>query len=79
MLSALLVCLHTLKSNEKGGTDPELRFCALLGFGYKFNSLTDENNELAVAFATIFNTARKFRVVTILQAWFPFLRKFVRP
>ncbi|KAI5119364.1 hypothetical protein M0805_008519 [Coniferiporia weirii] len=46
----------------------------LAGFGYTFNSLTDESNELALAFASVFTTARKFRVITILQAWFPFLR-----
>ena len=51
------------------------------GFGYVFNSLNDhiiEQNELARAFGVIFSTARKFRVVTILQVWFPILRKFVR-
>ncbi|THG99229.1 hypothetical protein EW145_g7300, partial [Phellinidium pouzarii] len=48
----------------------------LAGFGYTFNSLTDESNELALAFASVFSTARKFRVMTILQAWFPILRSF---
>jgi hypothetical protein len=53
--------------------------CSLVreGFGYHFNSLTDDNNELAHAFGVIFSTARKFRVMTILQVWFPFLRRFV--
>ncbi|KAJ7246417.1 cytochrome P450 [Mycena rebaudengoi] len=50
----------------------------LAGFGYHFNSLTDDNNELAQAFGVVFSTARKFRVMTILQAWFPLLRKFRR-
>ncbi|KAJ6584658.1 cytochrome P450 [Mycena capillaripes] len=50
----------------------------LAGFGYNFNSLTDDNNELAHAFGVIFSTARKFRVMTILQVWFPFLRRFRR-
>ncbi|KAJ7202836.1 cytochrome P450 [Mycena pura] len=50
----------------------------LAGFGYHFNSLTDDNNELARAFSVIFSTARKFRVMTVLQVWFPFLRKFRR-
>ncbi|KAJ6620746.1 cytochrome P450 [Mycena sp. CBHHK59/15] len=50
----------------------------LAGFGYHFNSLTDGNNELARAFGVIFSTARKFRVMTILQVWFPFLRRFRR-
>ncbi|KAF7296500.1 Cytochrome P450 [Mycena chlorophos] len=55
------------------------------GFGYHFNSLTSENDghghgkdELARAFADIFSTARKFRVMTILQVWFPLLRRFRR-
>uniref|UniRef100_A0A8H7XTF7 Cytochrome P450 n=1 Tax=Psilocybe cubensis TaxID=181762 RepID=A0A8H7XTF7_PSICU len=50
----------------------------LAGFGYAFNALTDDSNELARAFSVIFSTARKFRVMTILQAWFPFLRRFRR-
>ncbi|KAJ6466379.1 cytochrome P450 [Mycena sanguinolenta] len=50
----------------------------LAGFGYHFNALTDDNNELAQAFGVIFSTARKFRVMTILQVWFPFLRRFRR-
>ncbi|KAI0088539.1 cytochrome P450 [Irpex rosettiformis] len=50
------------------------------GFGYVFNSLNAavEQNELARAFGVIFSTARKFRVITILQVWFPVLRKFRR-
>lgn len=58
------------------------------GFGYRFNSLAaaaqkgDEKtgkseNELAQAFGVIFASARQFRVMTILQAWFPELRRFV--
>ncbi|KAJ7175393.1 cytochrome P450 [Mycena filopes] len=50
----------------------------LAGFGYHFNSLADDENELAQAFGVIFSTARKFRVMTILQVWFPFLRRFRR-
>ncbi|KAF7357654.1 Cytochrome P450 [Mycena sanguinolenta] len=50
----------------------------LVRFGYHFNALTDDNNELAQAFGVIFSTARKFRVMTILQVWFPFLRRFRR-
>ncbi|KAJ7644303.1 cytochrome P450 [Roridomyces roridus] len=50
----------------------------LAGFGYNFNSLLDDKNELAQAFGVIFSTARKFRVMTILQVWFPFLRRFRR-
>ncbi|PPQ81273.1 hypothetical protein CVT25_015057 [Psilocybe cyanescens] len=55
-----------------------LDIIGLAGFGYTFNALTDDSNELARAFSVIFSTARKFRVMTILQAWFPFLRRFRR-
>ncbi|KAF7299325.1 Cytochrome P450 [Mycena indigotica] len=52
------------------------------GFGYAFHALStneeDEQDELARAFADIFATARRFRVMTILQAWFPILRRFRR-
>ena len=53
------------------------------GFGYAFNSLEaaaerrENESELARAFAVIFATARKFRVMTVLQVWFPVLRNFV--
>jgi hypothetical protein len=53
------------------------------GFGYNFNSVqnaasgTPVENELANAFSIIFSTARKFRTITVLQVWFPFLRIFV--
>lgn len=52
------------------------------GFGYVFNALNasineTEENELAQAFGVIFSAARKFRVMTILQVWFPVLRRFV--
>ncbi|KAJ7081387.1 cytochrome P450 [Mycena belliarum] len=50
----------------------------LAGFGYHFNSLTGASDELAHAFGVIFSTARRFRVMTILQVWFPFLRRFRR-
>ncbi|KAI0366817.1 cytochrome P450 [Pilatotrama ljubarskyi] len=52
------------------------------GFGYAFNSLEaaaerrESESELARAFAVIFGTARKFRVMTVLQVWFPVLRNF---
>jgi hypothetical protein len=59
------------------------------GFGYAFNGLaslssdgpdnsTMPDNELASAFATIFAAARKFRVLSVFQSWFPPLRRFVR-
>ncbi|KAH8077247.1 cytochrome P450 [Cristinia sonorae] len=49
------------------------------GFGYTFDSLSGgKESELAQAFGVIFSTARKFRVLTILQVWFPILRKFQR-
>ncbi|KAI0078237.1 cytochrome P450 [Panus rudis PR-1116 ss-1] len=38
----------------------------------------EEVNELARAFGIIFSTARQFRVITILQVWFPILRRFKR-
>ncbi|TFK70387.1 cytochrome P450 [Pluteus cervinus] len=50
----------------------------LAGFGYTFNSLISDRDELAEAFSIIFSTARKFRVMTILQVWFPILRRFRR-
>ncbi|KAI0051085.1 cytochrome P450 [Auriscalpium vulgare] len=57
------------------------------GFGYHFNSLPppslatkpeefENDNELARAFGVIFSTARKFRVLSVLQVWFPVLRRF---
>lgn len=55
----------------------------LTGIGYHFDSLTAsaaghaEESELAVAFSVIFASARQFRVMTILQVWFPVLRIFV--
>ncbi|KDQ62249.1 hypothetical protein JAAARDRAFT_148989 [Jaapia argillacea MUCL 33604] len=50
----------------------------LAGFGYPFNSLENQDDELANAFSVIFSTARKFRIITILQVWFPILRRFRR-
>ena len=53
------------------------------GFGYTFHALEaaaerrENENELARAFGVIFGTARKFRVMTVLQVWFPVLRHFV--
>lgn len=57
------------------------------GFGYAFNSISsastnsggefNDENELARAFEVIFTTSRKFRVMTILQVWFPVLRGYV--
>ncbi|KAF9485887.1 cytochrome P450 [Pholiota conissans] len=49
----------------------------LAGFGYRFAALTDDMDELARAFGVVFSTARRFRVMTILQVWFPVLRRFV--
>ncbi|KAI0313701.1 cytochrome P450 [Amylostereum chailletii] len=52
------------------------------GFGYAFNALDspdsafESNTELYAAFATIFATARKFRVLSVLQSWFPLLRRY---
>lgn len=47
------------------------------GFGYQFNALSSQDNELSNAFGVIFSTARKVRVLSILQIWFPLLRRFV--
>ena len=72
--SLLILLCHTLIS--------------VSGFGYSFHSLpspgtdphgadkTDE--ELAYALATMFSIERQFSVLTILVAWFPFLRRLVR-
>lgn len=58
----------------------------LVGFGYEFRSVAaaagvprreEEVDELARAFGLIFSTARQFRALTILQVWFPVLRRFV--
>ncbi|KAG6903285.1 hypothetical protein C0995_000180 [Termitomyces sp. Mi166 len=46
------------------------------GFGYHFNALSSSADQLAAAFAVIFSASRKFRMFTILQAWFPILRHF---
>jgi len=43
------------------------------GFGYHFNSLTDEGSELATVFATVLNHPEKIRVWDILTHWFPAL------
>ncbi|KAF8489400.1 cytochrome P450 [Gautieria morchelliformis] len=48
----------------------------LAGFGYTFDALVDDQNDLATAFAEVFSAARKFRFVTVLQAWFPILHYF---
>lgn len=50
---------------------------ASIGFGYQFNALSSQNSELADAFGIIFSTARKFRVLSVLQLWFPLLRRLV--
>jgi hypothetical protein len=49
----------------------------LAGFGYTFDALVDDQNDLAAAFAEVFSAARKFRFITVLQAWFPLLHYFV--
>ncbi|KAI6147260.1 cytochrome P450 [Pisolithus tinctorius] len=48
----------------------------LAGFGYQFNALAGENDELADAYHLIFSTARKLALRTILETWIPLLRKF---
>lgn len=49
----------------------------LAGFGYAFDALVDDQNILANAFAELFTAARRFRFITVLQAWFPILHHFV--
>ncbi|KAM5533414.1 hypothetical protein V8D89_012964 [Ganoderma adspersum] len=79
--------IPTLRSRQPLDVLPWLARAALdvigeAGFGYPFHSLEaaaerrDEESELARAFGVIFSTARKFRVMTILQVWFPVLRRF---
>jgi hypothetical protein len=61
-------------------TRATLDVIGLAGFGYSFDALepkAGESNELADAFSVIFSAARKFRIITVLQVWFPFLRRFV--
>jgi len=45
------------------------------GFGYQFNALTGENDELANAYDVIFTTARQLALRTIFETWIPLLRK----
>ncbi|KIJ60286.1 hypothetical protein HYDPIDRAFT_117364 [Hydnomerulius pinastri MD-312] len=46
------------------------------GFGYQFNALAGENDELADAYHLIFTTAKKLQLRTILETWVPLLRIF---
>jgi hypothetical protein len=48
------------------------------GFGYHFNALSGQSDELANAYQLIFTTAKKLQLRTILETWVPLLRKFVR-
>ncbi|KAN0087796.1 Cytochrome P450 [Tylopilus felleus] len=48
----------------------------IAGFGYRFNALSGQNDELADAYHLIFTTAKKLQLRTILEAWIPLLRKF---
>ncbi|EGN98119.1 hypothetical protein SERLA73DRAFT_182986 [Serpula lacrymans var. lacrymans S7.3] len=50
----------------------------LAGFGYSFDALAKDDNELASAYNVIFTTSQKFRTAAILQLWFPLLRIFRR-
>ncbi|KAG1749348.1 cytochrome P450 [Suillus lakei] len=48
----------------------------LAGFGYQFNALAGENDELANAYYVIFTTARQLALRTIFETWMPLLRLF---
>ncbi|KIK95802.1 hypothetical protein PAXRUDRAFT_826654 [Paxillus rubicundulus Ve08.2h10] len=46
------------------------------GFGYHFNALAGQSDELANAYHLIFTTAKKLQLRTILETWIPLLRIF---
>ncbi|KAF8440963.1 cytochrome P450 [Boletus edulis BED1] len=48
----------------------------IAGFGYRFNALSGQSDELANAYHLIFATAKKLQLRTILETWIPLLRKF---
>ncbi|KAI9568323.1 cytochrome P450 [Boletus coccyginus] len=48
----------------------------IAGFGYRFNALSGQSDELANAYQSIFTTAKKLQLRTILETWIPLLRKF---
>ncbi|KAG8906125.1 hypothetical protein FRB99_007515 [Tulasnella sp. 403] len=43
------------------------------GFGYRFDSLVDESNELALAFRNLFAAVTSFNAIEFLQVWIPVL------
>ncbi|KAG8969024.1 hypothetical protein FRB90_010771, partial [Tulasnella sp. 427] len=45
------------------------------GFGYQFNALVDETNELSVAFNKIFDVVSSFNPIEFLQIWAPAIGK----
>ncbi|KAG8953675.1 hypothetical protein FRC04_001879 [Tulasnella sp. 424] len=45
------------------------------GFGYQFNALVDESNELSVAFNKIFDVVSSFNPLEFLQIWVPVVGK----
>ncbi|KIJ14924.1 hypothetical protein PAXINDRAFT_78289 [Paxillus involutus ATCC 200175] len=46
------------------------------GFGYHFNALAGQSDELANAYHLIFTTAKRLQLRTILETWIPLLRIF---
>ncbi|KIY71740.1 cytochrome P450 [Cylindrobasidium torrendii FP15055 ss-10] len=59
-----------------------LDIIGLAGFGYRFDVLGSDDavghTELAKAFGVIFSTSKSFKIMAILQEWFPVLRIFRR-
>ena len=47
------------------------------GFNYRFNALSDEQNELSDAFAQMFRAGQKLTIIPFLRGFFPFLRFLV--
>ncbi|KAG8928313.1 hypothetical protein FRC01_006128 [Tulasnella sp. 417] len=45
------------------------------GFGYQFNALVDESNELSGAFNKIFDVVESFNPIEFLQIWVPIVGK----
>lgn len=77
---ALRKARHTPPSHRDSPTPPNTPPAQNTDFSEKDSGVDgeeEEENELARAFGIIFSTARQFRVFTILQVWFPVLRRFV--
>jgi len=57
---------------------PQLNVLHGQGFGYHFDALVNESNELASAFSELFKAVSRFNVLEFLQLWFPILSIIVR-